>query len=118
MEGFIIHIRENRNVEESKHQLISMLEDLLSNDPAQIKKENLYNKYGMIMNYETEGRMHDMCNLSELVEARGMERGIENCLINLVKKGMLSIENAAAEIGISKAEFEAKIASTSETVEK
>lgn len=33
-------------------------------------------EYGMIMTEELEGRMQKMCNLSELVEERGIKKGI------------------------------------------
>ena len=40
------------------------------------KKRILQNEYGMAVTEELEGRMRDMCNLSELVEERGIKKGI------------------------------------------
>ena len=73
--GMVIRIR-NNNVAESKNKLIAMLEDVLSSEDSDVKKHKLEDKYDMKMTTELEGRINGMCNLSDVVEERGIERGI------------------------------------------
>lgn len=74
--GMVIRIRNNNNAAESKNKLIAMLEDVLSSEDSDVKKHKLEDKYDMKMTTELEGRINGMCNLSDVVEERGMERGI------------------------------------------
>ena len=50
-----------------------------------------------------------MCNLSGIIEERGIERGIEQgkiyTLISLVADGLLRIEDAADKLNVSVEEF-------------
>ena len=73
--GVIIRLRSNENVEISKNQLIAMLEELLKKDEISRKKEKLSNKYGLIMNDNTERRLGDMCNLSDLLVQESKAEG-------------------------------------------
>ena len=77
VQGIIIRLRKNENVEKSKNTLIAMLEELLKKESAADKKKILSDEYGIIMNEETEGRLNTMCNLSEVVLERGIEQGFE-----------------------------------------
>lgn len=77
MKGIIINIRSGENLKASQNILISMLEKLLSQIDADEKKRILTEEYGMIMTTELEGRIQTMCNLSENIEARAIEKGIE-----------------------------------------
>lgn len=43
--------------------------------PVQEKKDILKQEYGFEMDREVDGRMTGMCNLSELIEERALERG-------------------------------------------
>jgi hypothetical protein len=54
-----------------------MLEALLKSEPTDIKKKRLSTEYGLEMNRDTERRLNDMCNLSEVVLERGLQQGIE-----------------------------------------
>ena len=55
-----------------------------------------------------------MCNLSEAIMERGygrgyeqgLEQGIIKNLLSLVKKGLLSVQDAAQEAGMTQDEFE------------
>lgn len=76
LRGIIIRIRDRENVEESKNVLIAMLEDLLSQKNEKEKKQVLTEKYGMKMTVELEGRLRTMCNLSENIEEKAMEKGL------------------------------------------
>jgi hypothetical protein len=86
MKAVVIHIRENENVDESKNELIAMLEDLLSKENGEIKKEKLKNKYGLIMTQELEGKVNVMCNWSEAIEERGQKMGIIKSKVELITK--------------------------------
>ena len=61
------------------------------------------NEYGMIMTEELEGRMQNMCNLSELVEERGIKReriaAIERMMkANVTKEQIISFGYSEDEI--------------------
>lgn len=117
LRGIIIRLRNVQDVETSKNILISMLEDLFVTENAEKKKKQLSHKYGMIMDMEMEGQVNQMCNVSQWVremgkeEGReeGIERGTELTLLKLVKKGLLAIEDAAKEMGITVEEFQTKL---------
>ena len=64
----VISLRVKENVKESKNELVSMLEDLLNQDPLVEKKSKLVEKHHLIMDVELEGRLSSMCNLSERIE--------------------------------------------------
>ena len=78
----------SENIKKSGNKLIAMLEELLSGKGVAEKKHILEDEYGMIMTEELEGRMQNMCNLSELVEERGMRRGIAQERIAAVERMM------------------------------
>ena len=42
--------------------------------------------YGMIMTADLEGRIQTMCNLSENIEAKGIEQSIEEERTNAIKR--------------------------------
>ena len=77
MSAVIVQLRNQKSRNESKNQLIAMLEDLLQDEESTIKKQKLQEKYNLKMTVELERRLADMCNLSDLIEERGIERGIE-----------------------------------------
>ena len=85
--GIIIQLRRRTHAEESKNKLIAMLEDLLGQEDRITKKKKLAEKYGMQMTVELERRLNQMCNLSDIVEERGIERGIEEIVIRCLEGG-------------------------------
>ena len=86
MRGIIIRVRTGMNIKESQNVLISMLEKLLSQMGVDEKKHILASEYGMIMTTELEGRIKTMCNLSQAIEARGIEKGIEKERLNAIER--------------------------------
>ena len=56
------------------------------------------------------GKPEDMCQVLDRVEARGKQEGMMETLVSLVKKGLLSVADAAKESGISPAEFQSRMA--------
>ena len=106
MEAYIIRIRKSQEAEGSKHELIHMLETLLSTKKKEDVKRILQDEHGMIMEISgTEKEVDKMCNLGEALfeEAveRGIERGIDAKLIEQIssklKKGK-DIPTIAEEI--------------------
>lgn len=95
VQGVVIRLRKNKDVETSKNLLIAMLEELLRKDKADSKKRKLSEQYGMIMDIDTERRVNTMCNLSEalieetreetIVEAR--EQGIKFVITDNISEG-------------------------------
>ena len=83
--GMVIRIRNNENATESRNRLIAMLEDVLSTQDGESKKRKLEEKYDMKITTELEGRFDSMCNLSEVVEERGIEKGIRG-LVDILKE--------------------------------
>lgn len=112
MKGIVINIRSGDNKKTSKNILISMLETLLSQRDAEEKKRMLSEEYGMIMTADLEGRINIMCNLSENIEARGIEKGIEkgierervNAIGRMIKAG--ATKEQIFSYGYTEEEFE------------
>ena len=86
----------------SDNELIGLLKALLSDKMGGDEKiEILENDYGLKMNKEVEEELRIMCNLSDLVEERGIaigeERGIARGTVNVAKK-MLKANKPIVEI--------------------
>lgn len=77
MKGIVVNIRGGNAIKSSQNLLISMLEKLLTQMDVNEKKRILVTEYGMIMTVELERMLQTMCNLSENIEARGIEQGIK-----------------------------------------
>ena len=77
------------------------------------KKTILKQEYNVAVSMELEGGFISMCNLSEAIMERGYEQGLEQGIIknllSLVKKGLLSVRDAAQEAGMTQEEFETLI---------
>ena len=99
--GIVIHLRRGRNLEESRNQLIAMLETLFSETNIKEKKRILAEEYGMVMTTELEGRMNVMCNWSENILEDGIEQGLDLQLARKIQikigKGK-SVEQIADEL--------------------
>ena len=80
-----------------------MLEDVLSSEDSDVKKHKLEDKYDMKMTTELEGRINGMCNLSDVVEERGieqgMERGMELGLEQGMERGITGLVEVLREMG-------------------
>ena len=77
--GALINIRtrETKNKKTSKNKLIAMLEELFSRSEFIDKKKTLEEEYGLKMSVELEGRMNEMCNVSDYWEEVALEEGKE-----------------------------------------
>ena len=87
MRGIIIRLRSRENVQESKNQLIAMLETLLSKQSAETKKNIMSQKYGLIISTDLERRINTMCNLSEVILEDALREGLEKGLEEGLEKG-------------------------------
>ena len=112
MSAIMICLGTGEDVAENK--LLRLLDVLLSSDiKAMEKKEILERDFDIPMTEKLEGEVERMCNLSDGVEQKGIQKGIQigamRQLVELVKKGLLSVENAAKELDMSVEEFESKL---------
>ncbi len=108
MKGIIVNIRNWDNIDfetvkKSRNKLIAMLEELLSRKDVARKKHILESEYGMIMTEELEGRMQNMCNLSELVKESAVKKeriaAVERMLrVNATKEQIISFGYTEEEI--------------------
>ena len=83
-----------------------MLSTLLSDKiKADEKKQKLEKEYGIKMSKELESEVSSMCNLSEAIEERGIEQGIERgrmyTIYDFIQSGMITPEAGAEKLGIS-----------------
>ena len=122
--GVVITLRKNDNVEESKNILIAMLEDLLRQDDAKVKKQKL-SKRGLKMTESIERKVNTMCNLSEVLIEQGIEQGYERGVShgyeqgerNIILKMLANGKNLEEIADLTGIEIE-KIIMLSDTLEK
>lgn len=101
--------------ENKGNELHGLLDTLFSPELSPLEKENiLYNDYHIETTVEMEGGLREMCNLSDLIEERGIEKGIEQgkltTLIALVQDGLLSVEEAAKRADMTVEDLQARMA--------
>ena len=87
---------------ENQSQLTAMLNTLLSSRlPVKEKIQNLENKFQIKVNNDLGKELNQMCNLSDLVEERGMEKGKSLMIITMIQKKCQknkTFEETAAEL--------------------
>ena len=76
------------------------------------KIDILENDFGIAATTEMKKDMRIMCNLSDLIEERGIEQGMLMTLCSLVNDGVLEPEEAAKRANMSVAAFEEKLKET------
>jgi predicted transposase YdaD len=91
-----------KNEEETEYELLRLLDVLLSPDKkAKEKKEILENEFQIPMTEKMETEVEYMCNLSDGVEQKGIEKGIEKEQLRLIQKKLeknKSIQQIAEEV--------------------
>ena len=90
--------------------IVKFMDVLLSSSKAATeKKKILEEEFGVAMNEELEREVLVMCNLSQGVKAEGREEGINigemRMLVKQVRKGRVTIEEAAEDAGMTVEEF-------------
>lgn len=90
--------------------IVKFMDVLLSSSRAATeKKKILEEEFGVAMNEELEREVLVMCNLSQGVKAEGREEGINigemRMLVKQVRKGRVTIEEAAEDAGMTVEEF-------------
>lgn len=84
------------------NELHGLLDTLLSPDLLPEEKEKIiYNDYGIETTVALEGGLREMCNLSDLIEERGIEQGDRLRLLTQIQKKLAkgkSLEQIADEL--------------------
>lgn len=86
--------------------IVKFMDVLLSSSRAATeKKKILEEEFGVAMNEELEREVLVMCNLSQGVKAEGINIGEMRMLVKQVRKGRVTIEEAAEDAGMTVEEF-------------
>lgn len=80
---------------------------------AREKKEILEKDFDIPMTEKLEGEVEQMCNLSDGVEQKGIQKGTLATLCDLVRDNLLPLEEAAKRAGISIEEFQKEVMGSS-----
>ena len=76
--------------DENKQRLLELLKILfIKNLVIEDKMEQLQKTYGILMEKEIDKEVMDMCNFSDFIEQRGIEKGLEQGMEKGLKKGLL-----------------------------
>ena len=105
MSTVFINLNSEKTIK-SKNILISMLSTLLSNDIKPSEKKRLLQKdYGISMSHELESEVSSMCNLSEAIEEKAIEQGLEQgksvTIYDLVQTEVIPPAVGAEKLGIT-----------------
>ena len=84
--------------------IVKFMDVLLSSSRAATEKI-LEEEFGVAMNEELEREVLVMCNLSQGVKAEGINIGEMRMLVKQVRKGRVTIEEAAEDAGMTVEEF-------------
>ena len=86
--------------------IVKFMDVLLSSSRAATeKKKILEEEFGVAMNEDLEREVLVMCNLSQGVKAEGISIGEMRMLVKQVRKGRVTIEEAAEDAGMTVEEF-------------
>ena len=86
----MIYLNKEYDINDDKHDLTEMLYILFQADiPAQDKKYQLSENYGIMMTRAIDEEMDGVCNLSQGIMDKGIEKGLEKGLKKGIEKGHL-----------------------------
>ena len=97
--------------------IVKFMDVLLSSSRAAMEKKRiLEEKFGVSLNEELEREVTVMCNLSQGIKAEGREEGIGigemRMLMKQVRKGRVTIEEAAEDAGMTVEQFKEVLENT------
>ena len=107
----MVYLGEERSATDNK--LLRMLNVLFGTESdAVYKKAYLQNEFAIPMTKHFEQEVSEMCNLSQGVEQRGIEKGrVEGRVIavaEMVRDGILTQTDGAKRVGLSTVDFRTK----------
>ena len=104
----MICLGENADLEQGT-ELHGLLSTILSDELTVPRKEEILQKNFGIEPYHVKEVVTSMCNLSDLIEEKGIKKGIEQgqliMLKQLIEDGTLTLETAAEKLNLSVDEF-------------
>lgn len=101
----VIVIALNENVP-SEDPFIGMINTLFSvTIPYPVKKKRLEEEYHISMSSGLEKEVDLMCNLSDYVEEQGIQKGVQNVIIKLLRLGTVSDEDIMKVGNLSREEL-------------
>ena len=88
---------------ENHKGILELLEVLLSSERTTAEKKNvLESRFGIAMTEEMEGEVTEMCNLSDVLEERAMEKGRAVGMEKGMQKGiMLGVTNNIKQLMVN-----------------
>ena len=90
----VVHL--TGNPECSQHQLIGMLDTLLSEMDAKAKKQKLQEEFQLPMTVEIDQEVSDMCNLSLGLWEEAVTKGRLDSLRDMILDGLTTIDKLRA----------------------
>ena len=103
----MVYLGEERSATNNK--LLRMLNVLLGTESdAAYKKAYLQNEFAIPMTKHFEQEVSEMCNLSQGVEQRGIEKGKVIAIAEMVRDGILTQADGAKRVGLSTVDFRTK----------
>lgn len=98
----------------TEHELLRLLDVLLSSDKKAVeKKEILESEFNIPMTEKIEEEVEEMCNLSDGVENKGIQKGIKqgtlSTLCELVLDNLLDVKEAAKRLDVTVEEFQTEL---------
>lgn len=101
----MIRLGESDN-DNTKNPLINLLDTILSEKlNVTEKQEILENEYAICRNFDNNGGLNIMCNLSDGIEEKGIQKGMLITLYTLYKNDTISLEAAAQNASMTVDEF-------------
>ena len=91
-----------RNKKDEDYQdILKLLDTLLSSEKKpEVKKQILQEEFDIVMTAEIENEVISMCNLSDGIEQKGIEKNTIQSIQNLMKNLKLSIEQAMTALEV------------------
>ena len=73
---------------------------IIKRNASRRKKDKLEKTYGFPMSKNLEDVVATMCNLSDVIEEKGLEKGKETTLYDLIQSGLITPEVGAKKLSV------------------